>query len=586
MGGEYGEEDEGTAAEPCDPTLGVIRFKARKLMGEPFCDRVPPTNPLVLGQSASLLTPHVMSALSMTTGQSCITITKRKPPADVVLLADAHDIAAEPSETGAADACRAMLCSSMPTPESPCPGGSPLREPEPAHMRLGSNPGLGPSFGLASPRALPYSAEPGSGSPVSEQTPLAGSPMRPAGVRAPMTARPPATKSRRRMLLCKPDVEPDSPGNAGQLAGHVLDSDAALSPWLAARQEGGWGGSAPSSPLQAARAWLTEDAEEDALRQTGLWSPGSPIAERSPGAGAPRAANPSPTGPAAPHPNQPPPAACTPAPVFTAGQPAAANLAGAPRVEHAAPAAARLQLTADVHANPFTGFVRVPSPVMRTPRAAGAASSGSSGAARRALDMSSVPAQEAFCSFAGNTSGLHARSCIPVPAKDGHGAAAASDLSPSAAAAAAADTRMPLACASQDPTSRPAKRRIKLPQCPLLLFLSAASSQQPRAPGSCPSAKPAAASEGAHAGMPAQQGPRLGDKQPHVLPVAEASKRTGVVGGLDAGRAAEVHGSMELAGCGAVGEAGGAASGRAASEEQVPAARQLDDLSSVFSFLL
>ena len=28
------EEDEGNAEEPCDPTLGAIRFKARKLMGE------------------------------------------------------------------------------------------------------------------------------------------------------------------------------------------------------------------------------------------------------------------------------------------------------------------------------------------------------------------------------------------------------------------------------------------------------------------------------------------------------------------------------------------------------------------------
>lgn len=480
------------------------------------------------------------------------------------MLADLHDIVAEPSETGAADACRAMLCSSMPAPESPSPGASPLREP--AHMRLGSTPGLRPSFGLASPRALPFNAEPGSGSPASEQTPLAGSPMRPAGVnaglRAPIPARLPAIKSRRRVLLCKPDVEPDPPIEAGQLGGHVLDSDAALGPGAAAEQAGGWGGSAPSSPVQAPGAWLTEDAEKDALRQTGLWSPGSPIGERSPGAGL-----------AAPRPNQAPPAACTPAPVFTAEQPAAANIAGASREAHAAPTAARPQLTADIHANPFTGFARVPSPVMRAPSAAGAASSGSSGAVRRALDM---------------TKGLHARSYTSVPAKDGHGAAAAPDPSPSAAAVAAADTRALLACASQDPTSRPAKRRIKLPQYPPLPFLSAASSQQqPKAPRSCNlSAIPAAASEGDHAGMPAQQGQGLGNRQPHVPPAAEASKWTSAVGGLDAGRAAGAHGSTELAGCGAVGEAGGAASDRAASEEQMPAAGQLDDLSSVFSFLL
>ena len=476
------------------------------------------------------------------------------------MLADLHDVVAEPSETGAADACRAMLCSSMPAPESPSPGASPLREPEPAHMRLGLNP-LGPSFGLASPHALPFNAELGSGSPVSEQTPLAGWPIQPAGrnagLRAPMTARLPAIKSRRRVLLCEPNVGPDPSVGAGQLAGHVLDSDAA-----AASQAGGWGGSSLSSPVRAAGAWLKEDAEEDALRQTGLWSPGSPIARRSPGAGL-----------AAPCPNQAPPAACTPAPVFTAEQPAAANIAGASREAHAAPAAARPQLTADAHANPFTGFARVPSPVMRAPSAARAASSGSSGAARRALDM---------------TDGLHARSCIRVPAKDGYGANAAPDPSPSAAAAAAADTRAPLACASQDPTSRPAKRRIKLPQCPALSFLSAASSQQqPKAPGSCNlSAIPAAASEGGHAGMPAQQGPGLSDKQPHEPPAAQASNRMGVVGGLGTGQGAEVHGCSELAGCGAVGEAGGAASGQAASEEQVPAARQLDDLSSVFSILL
>ena len=83
--------------------------------------------------------------------------------------------------------------------------------------------------------------------------------------------------------------------------------------------------------------------------------------------------------------------------------------------------------------------------------------------------------------------------------------------------------------------------------------------------------------------MTAQQGPGLGDKQAHVPP--EASKRTGVVWGWDAVRAAEAHGSSELAGRGDVGEAGGAASGRAASE-QVPAARELETLSSVFSFLL
>ena len=488
-----------------------------------------------------------------------------------------HDMVAEPSETGAADACRAMLCSSMPAPESPSPGASPLREPQPAHMRLGSNPGLGPSFGLASPCALPHNAEPGCGSPLSEQTPLAGSPMQPAGVtaglRAPPTARLPAMKNRRRVLLCKANVEPDPPS----VAGHVLDSVANLGPWAAARQAGGWGGSAPSSPVQAAGAWLTADAEEDILRQTGLWSPGSPIAERSPGAGAARAANPSSAGPAAPDPSQALPAACTPAPVFTAG---------APRKQHAAPAAMRLPPAADVHANSFTGFVRVPSPIMRPPSAAGAASSGSSGAARRALNMSRVPAQEAWCAPAEKASDLHTRSCIPEPAKDGHGAAAALDPSPSAAAAAAAGPRAPLACASQEPTSRPAKRRIKLPQCPPLPFLSAASSQQqPRAPESCLSACPASASEGAHAGMTAQQGPGLGNKQPHVPPGAEASKCTGVEWGLDAGRAAEVHGSTELAGCGAVGVANGTASGRAA-PEQVPAARQLDDLSSVFSFLL
>ena len=41
--------------ELCDPTLGVIRFKARKLMGEPLCVRNPPCNAPVLGQSPLLL---------------------------------------------------------------------------------------------------------------------------------------------------------------------------------------------------------------------------------------------------------------------------------------------------------------------------------------------------------------------------------------------------------------------------------------------------------------------------------------------------------------------------------------------------
>ena len=482
----------------------------------------------------------------------------------------------------------------MRAPESHSPGAPPARPPEPpAGMTLGSTLGLGPSFGLAQLPALPCSAEPCIGSPVSEQTPLAGSPMRPAacsaGLPAPTTARLPTIKSRRRVLLCESNVEPNPPSMAGQWAGGMPSPGAALGPWAAAKQAGGCGASADSSPVQAANAWLTGEVEENALRQTGLWSPSSPVALPSPGAGAARAATPSLAALAAPRPIQAPrlSAACTPVPVSTASKSAAAHPARASWEAHAAPAAQRLQPTAYVQADPFTGFARVPSPVKRAQSAAGAASSGSSGAARRALDMSSVPAQQACCAPADTTPGLHFNISVSGPAEDGVSGVAAPDLPHSAAAAAVAGSRPPLACASAAPTSCPAKRRIKLPQCPLLPLVSAANRQQPEAPGSCRSACPVAASGGAHACVTAQQDSGLGDKRPHVPPAAEPSKPARVTQGLDAGRAAQVHGSAEgaLAGRGSVGEAGGAASGQRA-QELAPAACQVDDWSSVFSFFL
>ena len=376
--------------------------------------------------------------------------------------------------------------------------------------------------------------EPGNGSPVSEQTPFSRSlelldaPALGRETAPAAASRLPAIKKRRRVPLCSEalDPEPALVGEAGKAAGHAACQTLFMSPkapaagpWDAdpalgseARQAGGRTPHQTLAPDAGNLAAGPCDAVEDAaLRQTGLWSPSSPIAGSSPCAASECEAS-FPTGargprnahaalPPAQYSSRPEPAneplgskgyAPAPAEAAHGHVTAAANEAGAsvstgacnPWNAHAV-AHARTCSPRTAPANgPYEREIPLPVPAT----VFGNLNPGQ--AARRAVDAAARGADRNAC-WALNTPSAHDR--------EAYGLGAADQLSPTSAAVGPnpvpLSDQVPGAMAAGKSQARPAKRRIKLPCLPLLPGIAHAPQRaaSTKLPAGFPSSSTAAA---------------------------------------------------------------------------------------------
>ena len=494
---------------------------------------------------------------------------------------------AEPSATGAAVACRALLTPggalgkrlapapgrATPTAPGPCTDLRGMSPSAPAHSPVSQLPPLA-RFALANP-----TLEPSSGSPVSEQTPFGRSlalrePPALTQKTAPAAAsRLPAIKKRRRMPLCSepPDTEPALVGEAGQAGGRAACQSLTLNPktpaagpWDAdlalgseARQAGG---RTPRQTLtpdpHIPAAGLCDAVEDAALRQTGLWSPSSPIAGYTPGA-----ANEGETS-------------------FSIGA------CDTWKVHAAAHATRRSPRTAP--AGPLEREVPLlaPAPTLRN--------SNPGPAARRAADAAGLGGEGIAC-WGLDTLTAHARGAS--------GLGAANGVLPASAAAdpnsVPISNQVPGASTAGVSQTRPAKRRIKLPCLPLLVGLAdapqrAASATIPAGfPGSSTAAacgaqstKGALDKEARESRTTPQYGGSMLPPQAPVSLAVSAAEAAEPARGICGGAAGDAMHPEEEACAGRAGVGRACASLPPPVLEQALATRSHgDDWASVFSFL-